>query len=241
VPERSLLVLVPARGGSKGLHRKNARLLGDIPLIEWTARAVRATALGDQATVILSTDDSEIAEIGRACGLETPFVRPTQLATDAASVVDVALHAIEWMEKQRGLVHQSLMLLQPTSPFRPPRALREALEVYSSSGAAGVVGMKALHRSLTTLFRQAEDGSLVALDETTEVVTRRQDAGSILTPNGALYLVACSVLRRARTFFPRPLRGLLMDPIASLDIDDPSDWSIAEAVARAGLTWRDQT
>lgn len=230
-------MVIPARGGSKGLARKNARRLGDLPLLGWTAEAIRRSGLNG-AVSVLSTDDREIAEIGKSVGLEVPFLRPPELATDTATPESVALHALDWLAAERGLRASAVMLLQPTSPFRPPSCLSEAVAMMSDAAVNGVLGVKAIHRSLRTLFFADDRKRLAPVDAGIATGTRRQDQKTLYTPNGTLYLVSSEVLRSAQTFFPDGCRALVMDQIASLDIDDAVDWDIAEAVAAAGATWR---
>lgn len=233
---RELAIVVVARGGSKGLPRKNALHLAGIPLLQWTADAVRDAGLTD-AACLLSTDDREIAELGRQVGLEVPFERPAALATDQAGVVPVVLHAIDWLSAQGRMTPQWAMLLQPTSPFRPPSSLRAATEL-AGDDVDAIVGVEPLHRSPSLLYRADANMMLQPLAATPDVSFRRQDLQPLYTPNGALYLVRVSTLRDQQTFFPRRTRGLPMDQIASIDIDDATDWSMAAAIASAGLTWR---
>lgn len=232
-----VLIVVPARGGSKGLPRKNARTLGGLPLLGWTAEVVRTAGLGE-AVCVLSTDDPEIAEIGRSVGLDVPFTRPPELATDEATAEAVALHALDWMAQHRGVDASAVMWLQPTSPFRTPAALSDAVGMMSTPGFAGVVGVKAVYRSLRTLFRIKDGGELTAVDASAEDSGRRQALEPLFTPNGALYLVPAAALRACGRFVPPQFRGIVMDQVASLDIDDAVDWAVAEALAAAGLTWR---
>lgn len=233
-----ILVVIPARGGSKGLPRKNARTLGGLPLLGWTAEAVRRC--GVAARCVLSTDDAEIARIGREVGLEVPFIRPAELATDEAGAVGVALHALDWLEQAHGTHAELLMLLQPTSPFRPPAALRQAVQTLQELPAADAIfGVKPIQRSLGTLFYTDERGVLEPVQRQTTDITRRQDVRPLVTPNGALYLIRSTALREQHSFFPPQSLGLAMDQIASHDIDDAVDWDVAEALVAAGLTWRD--
>jgi N-acylneuraminate cytidylyltransferase/CMP-N,N'-diacetyllegionaminic acid synthase len=236
---QGLLIIVAARGGSKGLPRKNTRRLRDLPLLGWTAEAVRRAELNG-AVCLLSTDDSEIAEIGREVGLEAPFRRPAELATDTATAQAVALHALDWLAQERGVRATAVMWLQPTSPFRGPACLREAVSLMERERCAGVLGVKAVHRTLATLFHAGPDMSLTPVDPAAEAVSRRQDARTLYTPNGALYLVSAATLRKDVTFFPPSCRGIEMDAVASLDIDSAEDWEIAQAISAAGLTWRDR-
>ena len=236
----NLLIVIPARGGSKGLPRKNALKLGDLPLLGWTAAAVRQAGL-DNSQCLLSTDDPELAAIGADVGLDAPFLRPTELATDQAGAVDVALHALQWLGESRGVRAEYLLWLQPTSPFRPPESLVQALQLLQETPTLdAVIGIKPIYRSLGTLFGQDDGGQLEPLARQTEEITRRQDVRPLFTPNGALYLIRSAVLREQRSFFPPRSRGLVMDQIAGLDIDDPTDWAMAEALVAAGLTWRDR-
>lgn len=226
-----VLIVVPARGGSKGLPRKNIRLLAGRPLLAWTAEAIRAAALPD-ALAILSTDDDEIAAVGRDAGLVVPFRRPRELATDEASAEAVALHALLWAEREHGGTPEAVMLLQPTSPFRPATAIAEADAMLRADPAAqGVLGVKPVYRSLSTLFRMDLSGRLSSLAPHEGGASRRQALEPLYTANGAMYLVRTEVLRRDATLFPPVCRALVMDAIASLDIDDEADWAIAQAVA----------
>jgi CMP-N-acetylneuraminic acid synthetase len=236
----NLLIVIPARGGSKGLPRKNALNLGDLPLLGWTAAAVRKAGL-DRSQCLLSTDDPELAAIGTSVGLDAPFLRPAALATDTAGAVDVAMHALNWLEQSRGVRAEYLLWLQPTSPFRPPTALAQALQLlHETPTLDAVIGIKPIFRSLGTLFGQDDGGQLEPLARQAEEITRRQDVHPLFTPNGALYLIRSTVLREQHSFFPPRSRGLVMDQVASLDIDDRTDWAMAEALVAAGLTWRDR-
>jgi CMP-N-acetylneuraminic acid synthetase len=232
-----LLIVVPARGGSKGLPRKNARVLGDLPLLGWTAQAVAQSGLRG-FTCILSTDDDEIAALGRDVGLDVPFLRPADIAGDSASAQVVALHALDWLQRTRNIAPDYVMWLQPTSPFRPPHAIARAYELMRATGVDAVVGVKEIHRSPDTLFHLSDGGLLTSLGNGATAATRRQEVKTLYTPNGAMYLVRARVLRELNTFFPQRSHGLPMNAIESLDIDDAVDWMLAEAVARGGAGWR---
>lgn len=234
-----LLGLIPARGGSKGLPRKNARRLHDRYLLDWTAEAWRRAAI-EESVLALSTDDEEIARIGRDLGIDAPFVRPDAIAGDEASAESVALHALDWFERERNLRFEAVMWLQPTSPFRDPAIIRTAVEVFMRGSIDGVLAVKPIYRTPATLFHLSTDGMLSPLGKREELKSRRQEVAPLFTPNGALYLVSSRVLRNELTFFPSRAHGLPMDAIASLDIDTPTDWQIAEALAQARCTWLTQ-
>jgi CMP-N-acetylneuraminic acid synthetase len=227
-----LLILVPARGGSKGLPGKNVKPLGGLPLVGWTARCIAAS--GVRARAVLSTDDPAIAEVGRAHGLETPFLRPPELATDAAGMLEVVDHAVGWLEAHGGFAAAAVMLLQPTCPFRKPERLRHALMLLAQPGTEGVVGVRGIERSLSVMYRLGPDGLLEPLAPWDER-TRRQEVSPLFTPNGTLYLTTRESLVQHRRLFPPRLRPLRTDHIEAIDIDTPEDWALAEAVVAAGL------
>lgn len=233
---REVLVVIPARGGSKGLPGKNIKPLGGLPLLGWTAEALRRSTLSE-ARCLLSTDDPAIAAAGRACGLEVPFLRPATLAGDTATSRDVVLHALDWLIAEHGERPEYVLLLQPTSPFRPPSAIDAAWAMLRGEPApAAVVGVKPVRRSLASLFLADAHGRLKPLANDDSGGLRRQDAPGLLTPNGALYLLCSQTLREGGSFFPPATAALPMDAIASLDIDDATDWAMAEALQ--GLSWR---
>ncbi len=221
------------------MPRKNALMLGDIPLLGWTAEAVKQACLSE-AICILSTDDDEIADIGRKVGLEVPFIRPVDLAKDESSVVDVISHALGWLGQERGIVPELIMLLQPTSPFRHPELLLQAVKMLEDPSVDGVIGVKPIYRNLATLFYADENMHMLPLGGSEKLETRRQDVGAMYTPNGTLFLLRAKKLHGPKGFFCENIRGVLMDQISSIDIDDVLDWKLAEAVVANKLTWRDK-
>lgn len=238
---RDVLVVIPARGGSKGLPGKNIKPLGGLPLLGWTAEALRQSVL-HEARCVLSTDDEAIAETGRACGLEVPFLRPANLANDAASSLDVVLHALDWLVTEHQETPTFVLLLQPTSPFRPPTVIDRAWEMLQADTSLdAVIGTKAIQRSLNSLFLPDDNDSnrIRPVNTDGDTSTRRQDTPGLVTPNGALYLMRSQALRERHSFFPPATAALPMDAIASLDIDDATDWAMAEALQ--GLSWRADT
>ena len=131
-----VLGLIPARGGSKGVPRKNIKLLCGKPLLEYTAQAALASRL--LSRVILSTEDEEIAEAGRRCGLEVPFLRPQELAADDTPMLPVIEHAVRWVE-ERGERFDAICLLQPTNPLRRAEEIDGCIELLIGTGADSVV------------------------------------------------------------------------------------------------------
>jgi CMP-N-acetylneuraminic acid synthetase len=227
-----VLILVPARAGSRGLPGKNLKSLGGASLLEWTARAIRSSGIEGRA--VLTTEDAAIAEAGRAVGLETPFVRPAALATDDTDMRAVVEHAVQWFAQHDGWSVQAVMLLQVTCPFRHPARLGEAIELLRRPGTEGVVGVTALHRSPSLLYREGPGGWLEALAPW-DARTLRQGLRPTFTPNGTLYLVSRAALERHGRLFPPRLRALPTTALEAIDIDTVEDWALAEAVVAAGL------
>jgi CMP-N,N'-diacetyllegionaminic acid synthase len=233
----NLLIVIPARGGSKGLPGKNARSLGQYPLLQWTSDAIDLSGL-ENYQCVLSTDDDEIAAIGKRIGLDVPFTRPTELANDTASAVDVIKHALEWFRRERNFHAECLMLLQPTSPFRPPHIIRDAYSMLQENATDAVIGVKPIHRNLSTLFYADENQNMTPVDENEKLITRRQDVRTLLTPNGAMYAIKSNILESQNTLFPTDSKGIRLDQIQSHDIDDHMDWTIATSYVNAELSWR---
>ena len=233
----NLLIIIPARGGSKGLPGKNVKMLGDFPLIKWTSDAVLHSGLVNHQC-ILSTDDREIAEIGRNIGLHVPFIRPPELGDDTATAVSVIDHAIKWFNAERNYQPEYLMLLQPTSPFRSPGVIHDAYSMLLERDTEAVIGVKPIHRNLSTIFSTTEQENMLPIDSQAKLVTRRQEVRTLYTPNGAMYATRCDTFSTQKTLFPKNNRGIILDKIQSHDIDDPMDWAIAESYVNSNLSWR---
>ncbi len=234
-----LLIIIPARGGSKGLARKNAKRLGDIPLLQWSSLAVQFAGI-EHSDCILSTDDIEIADIGKQTGLDVPFLRPAELSGDKSSMVDVAIHALDWYLHNQDKSYEYVMILQPTSPFRSPQVILGSYEtIQNDQQIESVIGVQAIHRTLKTLFSVGHNSHLVPLDSDKGYIeTRRQEVEPLYTPNGAMYLVRVASLRQQNTFFCTNTTGIEMDKISGIDIDNIVDWNMAKAIFKDKLTWR---
>ena len=236
-----LLIIIPARGGSKGLPGKNAKILGNFPLLKWTSDAVNLSGL-ENVQCILSTDDKDIADIGTNIGLHVPFIRPAELGSDTATAVDVINHAVNWFKHEQNFQSKYIMLLQPTSPFRSPEVIRKAFQMISRETTdkpiSAVIGTKPIHRALGTLFYSDKYNQLSALEEQSDLRTRRQDVRPLYTPNGAMYAIKNDVLKEQNTLFPKHSHCIPMDQIQSHDIDDAIDWAMATSYVNANLSWR---
>lgn len=220
-----ILALVAARGGSKRLPGKNVRVLGGKSLIEWTIGT--AMGLSDICEILVSTDDPAIAATAADAGASVPWLRPAALATDTATSVDVALHALDWYEARNGPV-DGLLLLQPTSPFRTRGTVLRGIDLFKTNGRQPVVGVSPVREHPMWTFR-IEDGALVPFVAGGSTDARSQDLPPMFVLNGSFYLIAPADLRAARAFVTKHATPLVIESAReALDIDTEWDWQIAE-------------
>ena len=222
--------MIPARGGSKGIPRKSLVPLAGRPLIEYTTRA--ALESSELARVVLSTDDLEIAEVGRGLGVDVPFMRPASIAGDTAPMIDVAEHALAELGRQ-GERYEAILLLQPTSPLRTATHIDEAVRQFRETETDAVIGVSvpSEHPYEMVTFR---DEGLQPVIAGAERFSRRQDFPEFHFVNGAIYLVSASALMRERTLLPRRSIPYLMSRRDSLEIDVPFDLELAECLLGMG-------
>jgi CMP-N-acetylneuraminic acid synthetase len=221
-----VLGLIPARGGSKGVARKNARRLAGKPLLQYTAETALAARRLDR--VLLSTDDAELAEIGRRCGVDVPFLRPAELARDDTPMLPVVQHALRDREAH-GERYDAVCLLQPTSPLRRAEHVDACVELLEQSGADAVVTVLPVppeHHPYWVFFRDP-DGRLrpstgVALP------TRRQDLPPAFHREGSVYVTRRDVVLKAGSLYGTRLLGYPVP--AAVNIDTEEDWRRAEAL-----------
>ncbi len=219
------LVLIPARGGSKGIPGKNTKPLNDKPLIYYTLDVARAVASPEN--ICVSTDSDEIIRIVGEYGLGVPFKRPDYLATDTASSYDVICHAIDFYE-QKGVQYDRVILLQPTSPFRTGTHVQEALSLYQT-GLDMVVSVKIAHANpYFNLFEENTEGFLTR--SKSGIFTRRQDCPVVYEFNGAIYIMNVQSLKNRPPGNFSKIRKYVMTEEDSLDIDTNVDWIVAEAI-----------
>ncbi len=227
----TVLGLVPARGGSKGVPGKNLRPLAGHSLLDYTARAARASGVIDR--LVLSTDSDQIGEAGRQAGLDVPFVRPAALADDASPMIDVVRHAVETLAAD-GWMPDLIVLLQPTSPLRQPAHIRQAVAMLTGTDADSVVSVVELprHHSPDYVMR-LDDGLLQPFLPEGARVARRQDARPAYSRDGTVYAFRRSTLERYGNIYGERCRALLVDAADSLSIDTPADWQMAERLLMA--------
>ena len=218
------LFLIPARGGSKGLPRKNILPLAGRPMIEYTLDAAKgAMEEGDEMCV--STDDSEIIGVVKDYGVEVPFVRPKELASDTAGSEDVIRHALDWY-KDKGIGFDVVVLLQATSPLRNAQHVKEALAIWSPETDMVVSVKEADSNPYYVLFEEDKEGFLQKSKEGN--FTRRQDCPEVYEYNGAVYVVNVSAVKKKGIVNFNKKRKFIMSKESSVDVDDLIDFKLAE-------------
>ena len=221
-----VLGVIPARGGSKGIPRKNLVPLAGKPLIQYTFdAALQSKELG---WTVLSTDDEEIADLGRKAGVAVPFIRPANLAEDTTPMLAVVQHALSHIEGQGSRVG-AVMVLQPTSPLRTSRHIDEAIRLYRKTKGAGVVSVCEVKEHPYELV-DLEGGHLRRAFPRPAAVSRRQDYPEFYYVNGAIYLVSRDVVVNEQSLIPPRSVPYVMDRRDSLDIDEPFDLQLVECL-----------
>jgi CMP-N,N'-diacetyllegionaminic acid synthase len=211
----SVLALITARGGSKGL--------------DFSVAAARAARCVDR--VVLSTDDEAIAEAGRRAGCEVPFRRPAVLASDTAASIDVVLHALDQLP-----AHDIVVLLQPTSPARSAADIDATLARLVRAGAPACVSVTDAAQSPYWMYRLDPHARLEPLLPAASPATRRQDLPPVYVLNGAVYAARTPWLRASRSFVTAETVAHVMPPERSIDIDTLDDFETFERLVARGLT-----
>lgn len=221
--------LIPARGGSKRLPRKNVKLLGDKPLIAWSIEVAKASKYIDR--IVVSTDDEEIKLISEQYGAEVPFLRPEYLSSDHASSFDVIKHAIGFLKLDQP--NELIVLLQPTSPLRLVSELDTALESFIARNAKGVVSISETEHSPMWSNILPENGCMSDFIRTEVLGKRSQDLPKFFRLNGSIYIYeTISLLAQAKIFFDESVYGFETSLETSIDIDTALDFLIAETIMK---------
>jgi len=223
-----ILAIITARGGSKRLMGKNIRPLAGKPLLTWTIDAAHACNVLLHS-VVLSTDDEAIAAHGRACGVQVPFMRPVELASDTAGSLEVVQHATRFIEQRNGVAMDWILLLQPTSPLRTAQDIDAAIALVHQNDCDSVVSVTPMPVHPVFAKRVDAAGLVQPFGDAVAETMRRQDA----TPpayihNGAIYLTRRDTLMQANSFYGARSRAYLMPPERSVDIDTALDFNLAE-------------
>lgn len=229
--DKKILAIIPARGGSKRIPRKNIKPFCGKPLIGWSIDASFSSGVVDR--VIVSTDDEEIARIAKDLGAEVPFIRPDELAEDTTPTLPVLQHAVEYLRTEEEYVPDYILLLEPTSPLRQSFHLKEAVELLKTSNADSVIALGEVprHFSPSWQFSRDEEGaiSLCTGADIKNIISRGQDLPVTYFRNGVFYLFKTELLfSEEPSLYGNDVRGYVIDNAYSVDIDTPEDWVEAE-------------
>lgn len=220
------LVIIPARGGSKGIPRKNIKPFDGKPLIYYTIDCARAICPDED--ICVSTDDAEIISVVEQYGLKIPFVRPAELATDTAGTYEVLIHALDFYEKQ-GKHYDVVVLLQNTSPFRTPEQVKEALTLFREDVDMVVSVKECAANPYYCVFEENQEGFLHICKGDGNIF-RRQDAPKVYEYNGAIYVMNAKVLKTTHMHKMQKRVKYVMDDLSSFDLDTMWDWKMAEMI-----------
>lgn len=223
---KSILAIIPARGGSKGVPRKNIRELAGKPLIAWTIEEAKKSKYIDR--LIVSTEDTEIVQVAQAWDCEVPFVRPKELALDDTPSSKVVLHALHRLPK-----HDYVMLLQPTSPFRTVEDIDGCIQYCEKHQAVACVSVTEPDKSPFWMYVLDYMGRMQPLIAQYSLVTRRQDLSTVYALNGAIYIAQWDWFLQHETFIHEQTLAYVMPRERSLDIDTEFDFELASALLRS--------
>ncbi len=224
----NLLIIIPARGGSKGIPKKNIKQLNGKPLIYYSIDVARGIATDEN--ICVTTDDDEIIQCVQTYGLKVPFKRPKELATDCSGSNEVLIHALNFYEK-KGKKVDCILLLQPTSPFREVQFLKEAMELYQPDIDMVVSVKESSVNPYYNCFEENENGFL-SISKGNGTIERRQDAPKVYEFNGSIYVINPSSLKNKGLSHFSKIKKYVMDDLHSIDIDTIFDWEIAELIIK---------
>ena len=225
-----ILGLIPARGGSKGVPRKNIKLLNNKPLIQYTIESALKSKL--ITSVIVSTDDVEIAQLAKKMGAEVPFIRPNTLATDSAKSIDVVLHAIAELEKMN-LIFDAICLLQPTNPFRESGLIDNCISKLIKNDYDSLISVLPVPHQYNPHWVYESNGNGTLKIATGEFIpiSRRQDLPSAYYREGSVYVTKIEVIKTQQSLYGTKIGFQEIKSIFQVNIDTLADWAQAESLA----------
>lgn len=226
INQERVLAIIPARGGSKGLPRKNLAEFCGKPLIAWSILSALNSKLIDD--VVVSTDDLQIANIAMNFGASVPFIRPSELASDDSKTIDVVKHALEFLEKL-GKTFEYIVLVEPTSPIRATNDL-DAMITKLQDKALEFDGLVSIGevKHHPNLLKIIDGNTLKRFSDLLPNTTRRQDDSKVYFPFGVGYVVKVNALKKENTFYTNRCTYFKLQPLQCVEIDDANDLRIAE-------------
>jgi len=225
---KKILAIIPARGGSKGIPRKNIFPLAGKPLLAWTVEAAKKSKMIDR--VVVSSDDDEILEIAEKFGAE-PIKRPKSMAGDKSPFNLLIFHALDYLKKKENYIPDILVYLQPTSPLRKGKDINEALALLRSK-AECVISVCKTNNKILKYFLTNEKGYLQGVSNNEFPFMNRQELPAVYMPNGAIYAIKRELFRRTGKLFSKHTVPFIMSSESSLDIDSIEDMKNVEKILK---------
>lgn len=223
-----VLGLIPARGGSKGVPRKNIKLLGDKPLIQYTIAAALASGAIDE--IMVSTEDAEIAEVAKKVGAQVPFIRPKVLAGDKSPTIDTIVHVLEEYQKL-GNSFDAVCLLQATNPLRSADTIRKSIEMFKATDADCLLSVREVPHEFNPHWTFKEDRKSNLLYIATgekNIIRRRQELPKAFYRDGAIYLTKTKVILEQKSLYGERISYINLEGEPHVNIDTMKDWELAE-------------
>jgi len=221
------LILIPARGGSKGIPGKNLTPISGIPLIDFSISAAIKSGISS-SKIVLSTDSDEIIDnCKKFNGLEIPFKRPEEISTDKAKSSDVVRHAIRWYKENQEVRFKSIILIQPTSPFRTHNHIKNAVKLFEKSDQPSLISVNPVSEHPCEYIREGEFGFNYILEQPS--LPGRQHFPEVLFINGAIYITNVDWFIKLNKFYNETSLLYKMDRRMSIDIDEIEDVCLAES------------
>jgi len=233
--EPKILALIPARGGSKGIPKKNIKPLLGKPLIEWTIEEAKKSKYIDK--ILVSTDDEEIAHISRENGADVPFMRPKKFAMDTSKTADVIIHALDVLEKQNEQ-YSLIVLLEPTSPLREAvdidTCIKKLLDTPDAKAIVSVAKLESGHPEFNVIT--TPEGFIRKCDGSSNFnILRRQELKDVFFFDGSVYVSWVETFRERRSFYHELTLAYIIQKYKLLEIDDLSDFICVEALMDAKM------
>ena len=222
-----ILGLITARGGSKGVPKKNIKLLNGKPLLAYTIEAAKKSKFITE--IVLSSDDDGIIQTATNLGLNVPFKRPSELAQDTTSSIDVVAHALQFFES-KGVFFDAVCLLQPTSPFRKEGFIDAAIEKFTKQNTDCLLSVLQVPHEYNPYWTFVENanGTLNIATGEKEIIKRRQDLPPAFFRDGSIYITKTQVIKEKHSFYGESISYIESDPAFFCNIDTLKDWELAE-------------
>lgn len=227
-----ILGIIPARGGSKGIKRKNIKVLGNKPLICYAIDAANDSNLLDKT--ILSSDDDEIIDVAKKYGLEVSFKRPNHLATDESPTIDTIIHVLKHFES-KNIHFDAICLLQVTNPFRTGKFIDEAIQKFINSDADSLISVLEVPHEYNPhwTFKDDENGHLKISTGESTIISRRQNLPMTFHRDGSIYITKTDVILNQKSLFGTKISYIISDKKTHVNIDTIEDWKKAENIFKS--------